>query len=274
MQFHEAANIFPLLEEKELQELRGDIEKHGQRDTIVLCDGKILDGRNRYTACTMAGIKPRCKDVSELDGYDADAFDPVAYVLSLNLHRRHLTVSQASMCAARARDLWAKRAEEAKERQKQAGKEHGRGKEKVPHNCAEPINKGETRKQIARDFGVSHASVDRARLVQENGIPEVAAAVDAGKISVNRACSIVANPKDMQQSLLEVALQAKRGAMSSKAKPREQTEPDETPKRTGKPPVGVILANEALNVLMRIPKHDSLRKRGFQIVTDWIRANP
>ena len=45
------------------------------------------------------------------------------------------------------------------------------------------------------------------------------------------------------------------------------------PKRTGqqRDPVGVILANEALNVLMRIPKDDPLRKRGFQIVTDWIR---
>ena len=43
------------------------------------------------------------------------------------------------------------------------------------------------------------------------------------------------------------------------------------PKRTGKMPVGVTLANEALNLLMRIPKNDPLRKRGFQVVMDWIR---
>jgi hypothetical protein len=37
--------------------------------------------------------------------------------------------------------------------------------------------------------------------------------------------------------------------------------------------VGVTRANEAINCLIRIPKNDALRKRGFQIVTDWIKAN-
>jgi hypothetical protein len=36
---------------------------------------------------------------------------------------------------------------------------------------------------------------------------------------------------------------------------------------------GVMRANEALNCLMRIPKNDGLRKRGLQIVTDWISHN-
>jgi hypothetical protein len=36
--------------------------------------------------------------------------------------------------------------------------------------------------------------------------------------------------------------------------------------------VGVLRANEAIDVLKRIPKNDALRKRGFQIVTDWIKA--
>jgi len=97
MKFHEAANIFPLLEEKELQELRDDIQRHGQRETIVLYDGQVLDGRNRYTACTLAGIEPRCQAIEDEPGFDADAFDPVAYVLSLNLHRRHLTASQSGI---------------------------------------------------------------------------------------------------------------------------------------------------------------------------------
>jgi len=37
--------------------------------------------------------------------------------------------------------------------------------------------------------------------------------------------------------------------------------------------VGVSRAHEAINCLKRIPKNDRLRKRGFQIVTDWIRDN-
>ena len=37
--------------------------------------------------------------------------------------------------------------------------------------------------------------------------------------------------------------------------------------------VGVLRANEAIDALKRIPKNDALRKRGFQIVSDWIKAN-
>jgi transcriptional regulator with XRE-family HTH domain len=59
----------------------------------------------------------------------------------------------------------------------------------------------------------------------------------------------------------------------------EAPAPEPVPTKSGKKSkepvgVGVIRAHEALNHLTRIPKNDALRKRGFQIVTDWIRHNP
>src|SRR5262245_52912883 len=36
---------------------------------------------------------------------------------------------------------------------------------------------------------------------------------------------------------------------------------------------GVTHANYAINALIRIPKDDALRERGFQIVADWIKSN-
>lgn len=81
MQFHPAATIFPLMDEQQFAELKADIEANGQREDIVLYNGKILDGRNRYLACLELGFKPeRC----ELD----DCTDAIAYVLSMTLHRR------------------------------------------------------------------------------------------------------------------------------------------------------------------------------------------
>jgi ParB-like chromosome segregation protein Spo0J len=53
------------------------------------------------------------------------------------------------------------------------------------------------------------------------------------------------------------------------AEPDPDTDPEARQSR-GK---GVALAHEAINCLARIPKNDGLRKRGFQIVTDWIRQN-
>jgi hypothetical protein len=94
--------------------------------------------------------------------------NPVSYVLSLNLHRRHLTPSQASMCAARAREIYER---EAKERQ---GK---RTDLDIPANLPE-CKKGDARDIAGKAFGVSGKSVDHATRVIEKGIPELAKAVD------------------------------------------------------------------------------------------------
>lgn len=50
-EFHERANIFPLMEEEELDELIANIEKIELLEPIVLYEDKILDGKNRYLVC-------------------------------------------------------------------------------------------------------------------------------------------------------------------------------------------------------------------------------
>lgn len=97
MEFHQIANIFPMLGVEELGELADDIMLNGLHQPIVLYQGQILDGRNRYQACELAGIEPDCTE------YEGD--DPLGYVLSLNLHRRHLTASQRAALAAEIANL-------------------------------------------------------------------------------------------------------------------------------------------------------------------------
>src|SRR5262249_21136426 len=81
LEFHEAANLFPLLEGKEFDEVVADISTETLKETIKLLGGKILDGRNRYRACKIAGVEPRFEDLPT-------GTNPLRYVVSVNLPRR------------------------------------------------------------------------------------------------------------------------------------------------------------------------------------------
>jgi hypothetical protein len=81
--FHPIANIFRLLEGDEFEELVKDVRANGLVQPIILYEEKILDGRNRYRACLKSGVAPI------FNTFSGD--DPVAYVISTNVRRRHMT---------------------------------------------------------------------------------------------------------------------------------------------------------------------------------------
>ncbi len=99
MELHPLCTLFPRLPDAELQGLADDIRAHGLREPIVTHGGMILDGGNRWRACQIAGVEPT---LVEYTGPSA-----VAYVLSANLHRRHLSPGQQAAIVAAAQD-WAK----------------------------------------------------------------------------------------------------------------------------------------------------------------------
>lgn len=104
---HPAADVFPLLVDDELQELADDIYINGLIEPVVLLpDGRLLDGRNRVAACDLAGVDVRTRV------YEGD--DPIGYVVSLNLARRHLTAGQRAFVALEVKAAYAA---EGRERQ-------------------------------------------------------------------------------------------------------------------------------------------------------------
>jgi hypothetical protein len=251
IEFHEAANIFPL-DDEHLDELAKDIKANGQQVLIQLLDGKILDGRRRWLACRKACVSPKT-EVVKTD-------DPVSYVLSLNLHRRHLSPSQSAMVAGRARKIFDEQALKRKSEGGSHGAKSGHGQHVANLPDAE---KGRSRDKAAAAVGVGGRTVDYASKVLKTGTPELVAAVDADKIAVSTAARLASEAPEVQNETL----------VSARGRPSARTIEHEAPPENGKTGKGVTLANEAINCLKRIPKNDHLRKRGFQIVTDWIRLN-
>lgn len=98
-ELHPLCTLFPRVTGAEFDGLVADIKAHGLRQPIVLHDGMILDGGNRYRACVEAGVEPVFQE------FQGDSL--VSFVLSANLHRRHLSPGQQAAIVASAQD-WAK----------------------------------------------------------------------------------------------------------------------------------------------------------------------
>jgi N6-adenosine-specific RNA methylase IME4/ParB-like chromosome segregation protein Spo0J len=169
LQFHPLAEIFPLVEDTEFDELVADIKANGLHEPIVVYEDKILDGRNRYRACEAAEVEPT------FTVYQGD--DPVSYVISLNLRRRHLDESQRAMVAAKLATL------------KRGDNQHS------------PI--GETSQAKAAELlNVGKRSVERAAEVRDRGAPELVHAVEQGEVSVSAAAVIAGQSIEEQRQIL------------------------------------------------------------------------
>ena len=92
---HPAAAAFPMLPDDELAKLAEDIKIHGLRKRIIFlrdgADALLIDGRNRLAALERAGIEiDPARHCQISDGIA----DPIAYIVSVNIRRRHLTKQQ------------------------------------------------------------------------------------------------------------------------------------------------------------------------------------
>jgi hypothetical protein len=91
--FHPIADIFPLMEGAEFDELVADIKANALRSKITLHEGMILDGRNRYRAMLAAGHTPNKGHFHKYEpAVPSDT--PLNFVIRANLLRRHLTAEQ------------------------------------------------------------------------------------------------------------------------------------------------------------------------------------
>jgi len=193
MDFHPVSEIFPLMQGKVFEDLVEDIRQNGLREPIWLLGDKIIDGRNRYRACEASGVTPH------YNNYVGDEAGLVAFVVSLNLHRRHLNESQRAMVAANLANI-------------------GNGQ----HSSANLHST--TSGEAAEMLNVSERSVATARKVRDTGADELIEAVQSGSVSVNAAQDVATLPKEEQAEIVargeKEILQAAKEIRAEKAKTR------------------------------------------------------
>jgi hypothetical protein len=177
---HPAAELFPLMEGEQFDELVEDIRQHGLREPIAFTpDHELLDGRNRYRACKKLDAEPQWKTVEE---------EPWAYVISTNMRRRHLTNNQRKMIGARL-----------------AERMRGRPRKKpAKAGLSEPAPL--SHEQAAELLNVTVDGIERARTVVTRGTKALQMAVDEDRVTIGKAQKIarVLSPEKQDQWVAKV----------------------------------------------------------------------
>lgn len=176
LKFHPLCEAFPVMPQSELQDLADDIKANGQQEPIKVFEGQILDGRNRYLACELAGVAPKLETIKKIG-------DAVALVRSLNLYRRHLNESQRAMLGAEL--LAMNGADELETKVSES---------RLSTDDAEPPS----REKVAELVNTSGPTLKRAIKVAKKGSKPLKRAVKAGRISVSKAAKVTKLPKAKQ----------------------------------------------------------------------------
>jgi len=188
-EIHPAAALFPMIAESEWPSFVADIGANGQRKPIVRIGDLILDGRNRLRACLEIGIEPRFRAFGE---EPSDGADPIAFVVSENIHRRHLNETQRAFVGAELVPMY-----EAQARERMlAGKKDptlNSGQGRAPSSA----------ELAARAVNVGKASIEAALVVKRDADPQVlAAAKDRGQLKVSAAAELSTLPKKQQREIV------------------------------------------------------------------------
>lgn len=160
---HSLSALFPAMPDDDFAGLVADIRKNGQKEAVIVFEGKVLDGWNRVRACEQAGVK--CVTAKH------DGTDPIAFVLSRNLHRRHLSGSQRAAVIVAASE-WRRDGAESK----------GGGEATSPPPTVEAM---------AKAAEVSERTIQQAKVAQSAGLGD---AVKAGKVTAEKAAQVAKLP--------------------------------------------------------------------------------
>jgi hypothetical protein len=173
----EFKNLIPPLTQDEYKQLWDNLVKDGCRDALIVWNGTIIDGHNRYEICTNHGIEFKTREMKFESRNDA-----IEWIIRNQFGRRNITGFVRAELALRLEDVIR---EKAKENQREHG---GTAPGKTLILKSEKVN---TDKELSKISGVGTDSIWKARIIKNEGSEEVQAKARSGEISINKAFNLV-----------------------------------------------------------------------------------
>jgi hypothetical protein len=181
---HPLAEITADAPKWETKLLAVSIRERGLESPIILYEGKILDGFNRYIACATIGYLPTFTD------YDGD--DPIGLLLQNNVNKLATSVVARALIAEKAVSL--------------------------PRTLKLPMDAViYSIEQATEAVGVSRYTITALRVVLRHGTPQEIAAMTAGQVGIDPLSRVIrqrvgpsGNKRGKQPKLMEVGGNRKR----------------------------------------------------------------
>ena len=174
--------LIPPLTQDEFQQLEKNILAEKKiRDPLVLWNGTLIDGHNRYELETKLGIDFKTESMDFTDEEAAKV-----WIINNQLGRRNLLPYVRTELASLAAPMLAKK---GKKNMSAGGgdKKSGLTKSTNPIENAEKIEKVNTRKELADMTGVSEDTYRKAMFIQDNADDGTLQELREGKTSIHAA---------------------------------------------------------------------------------------
>lgn len=177
----------------------GDRDQHLSESWFFECNGIpdeatdddwpafLIDGHNRYEICTCLGI-----GFNTVEHSFADRSAAIEWIIRNQFGRRNLVPYIRTKLALR---LEAEIAKRAKANQIASGKEFGKGCQKSD----KPIDRVDTKKEIAKVANVSHDTVAKVKAIEAKAPEEVKQKLSTGEVSINQAYQDIKKQEKKQQ---------------------------------------------------------------------------
>lgn len=204
----EFKKLIPPLSVDEFQQLERNIIADGCRDPLVIWEGVLIDGHNRFDICSRHGIDFRTVNKSFTDRDEA-----TLWIINNQFGRRNISDFVRAELALKAEPLIAAR---AKERQLSTLKQNT-DTANLPER-----GKGETRDELSKLAGVSSRNISKVKNILESGSEDLVTQVRSGNVSINAAETIAELPVEKQVEIVargeKEILQAAKEIRAEKAK--------------------------------------------------------
>jgi DNA modification methylase/ParB-like chromosome segregation protein Spo0J len=193
----EFKKLIPALTGEEFKQLEANILSEGIRDPLVLWKGYLVDGHNRYAIATEHGLEYKTVNKDFKDSNEVKE-----WMILNQFGRRNLSNYQRSVLALQLEEVFSVK---AKENLKASGENFGKGLQK----SAKPIEKVDTRKELAKVANVSHDTIAKVKKIEAVATPEVKAQLSTGELSINQAYQEIKKEENKEQRLIKESIEYK-----------------------------------------------------------------